>query len=234
MTVQKPPKLCPRTVQGAAGDPAADQLAVADDGVGAEVRQVRGLFGGTAAQRERLAVGGRGGAGAALVQEQHAVLLQGAAEPGGPPDETVRPEAGAALEVHQPRQVVPVGLLARDHLARVQLDRLPGRVGVVEGNGEAVVGEDDAGLAVGRGQRGSRDGRGAGRDPVQHMRRRRSRAGTAHPRPPAAERPVSAAPGWSAGPRAPAGAPPAGARAAARGRPPRSPPGAGRRRGRPW
>jgi hypothetical protein len=45
---------------GAAGDLPADQLAVADDRVGAEVREVVGLFGGAAAQRERLPVGGRG------------------------------------------------------------------------------------------------------------------------------------------------------------------------------
>ncbi len=143
---------------GAAGDLGADGLAVPDDGVGAEVGEVVGLLGGAAAQREGLAVGGGGGAGAALVQEQDAVLLQGAAEPGGAADETVRLAAGAALEVEQPRQVL-VRLVARDGLAGVQLDRLPGGVGVVEGHGETAVGEDDAWLAVADAQRGSRGGR---------------------------------------------------------------------------
>jgi hypothetical protein len=143
---------------GAAGEPGADRLAVADDRVGAEVREVAGLLGRAAAQREGLAVGGCGVAGAALVQEQDTELLEGTAQPGGPADEAVRAEAGSALEVDQPRQVL-LRLLPGDHLTGVELDRLPRGVVVVERHGEAAVGEDDAGLAVGRGQQGSRDGR---------------------------------------------------------------------------
>jgi hypothetical protein len=161
---------------GAAGDAGADRLAVADDRVGTEAAEVGGLFGGAPAQRKRLPVGGSGVAGAALVQEQDAELLQSAAEPGLLADEAVRPEAGAALEVEQPRQVL-VRLVARDDLAGVELDRLPRRVVVVEGHGEVAVGEDDAGLAVADGQRGSRCGRTAGRVPVQHMSARLPRPG---------------------------------------------------------
>lgn len=116
----------------AAGHLTADRLAVTHDRVGTEVREVVGLFGGGAAQREGLAVGGRGVAGAALVQQQDAVLLERAAEPGALADETVRPEAGAALEVDQPRLVL-VCLVAGDDLTGVELDRLARRGVVVEG-----------------------------------------------------------------------------------------------------
>jgi len=153
---------------GAAGDLGADRLAVADDRVGPEVGEVVGLFGGAAAQRQGLAVCGRGVAGAALVEEQDAVLLEGAAQPGRLAHETVRPEAGAALEIDQPRQVL-LRLVARDDLAGVELDRLPRRVVVVEGHGEVAVGEDDSGLAVRGGQQVSRDGRVSGRVPLHHM-----------------------------------------------------------------
>ncbi|CAM5701468.1 hypothetical protein SVIOM342S_02716 [Streptomyces violaceorubidus] len=218
----------------AAGDLGADGLAVADDGVGAEVGEVVGLLGGAAAQRERLAVGRGGGTGAALVQEQDPVLLQGAAEPGGTADETVRPEAGSALEVDQPGQVL-VGLVARDGLAGVQLDRLPGGVGVVEGHGETAVGEDDAWLAVADAQGVSRGGRiwrpilsavsqfstpSCGRRPPGSWNR--------------ADRPVSGRRGWSAVPPAPAGGRPAGAGGSGPCPPARSPPGAARRPWRPW
>lgn len=145
----------------AAGEQAADGLAVADDGVGAEEREVFGLLAGTAAQREGLPVGGRGVTGAALVEQQDAELFQGPAEPGLPSDETIRPEAGAALEVDQPGQLLP-RLVARDDLAGEELDGLPVRAVVVEGHGEAVVGEDDTGLAVAEGQRDSRDVRISG------------------------------------------------------------------------
>ncbi len=82
---------------GAAGEPRPDGLAVADDDVGAEVREVVGLGAGAATQGERLAVGGRGGAGAALVEQEDPVLLQRPAEPRLLPAETVRPETGSAL-----------------------------------------------------------------------------------------------------------------------------------------
>lgn len=161
---------------GAAGDRGAYGLAVPDDRVRAEARQIGGLFGGPAAQRQRLAVGGGGGAGAALVQEEDSELLQGAAEPGPLTDETICPEARTALEVEQPRQVVPVRLTAGDDLTGVQLDGLAPGVVVVQGHGETAVGEDDAGLAVADGQRGSRDGWVAGRPSSAHAR------GAAEPR----------------------------------------------------
>ncbi len=164
---EAPEALAEHGPRGAAGDLRADGLAVADDGVGPEVGEVAGLFGGAAAQRERLPGGGRGAARAALVQQQDAVLLQGSVEPGLPSDETIRPEAGSALQVQQPGQVL-VRLVTRDRLAGVQLDGLAAGVGVVEGHGEAPVGEDDARLAVAEAQRVSRDG-WDGRVPVQHM-----------------------------------------------------------------
>ncbi len=154
---------------GAVGERGADRLAVPDDRVGAEVREALGLLGGAAVQRERLA-GERGGvAGAALVEEEDAVVVQGTAEPGLPTDETIRPETGSALEVDQPRQVLAVRLVAGDGLTGVELDGLARGVLVVEGHGEVAVGEDDAGLAIADGQRCSWDGRCAGRDTVQHM-----------------------------------------------------------------
>jgi hypothetical protein len=95
--------------------------------------------------------------GAALVQQQDPELLERAAEPGALADETVRSEAGAALEVDQPGEVL-VRLVPGDDLPGEELDRLPRGVRVVERHGEASVGEDDAGLAVADGQRCSRYG----------------------------------------------------------------------------
>ncbi len=148
----------------------ADGLAVADDSVGAEAGEVVGLLGGGAAQGQRLPGGGRGTSRAALVEEEDPVVLQGTVEPGLTSDETVRPEAGAALQVHQPGQILPRPV-ACDGLTGVQLDGLAARVGVVEGHGEVAVGENDAGLAVAEAQRVSRDG-WVGRVPVQHMEAR--------------------------------------------------------------
>lgn len=79
---------------GAAGHLGADRLAVADDGVGSEAGQVVGLFGGTAAQRQRLTVGRCGVAGAALVEQEDAELLQGPAEPGPLPTKRFAPKPG--------------------------------------------------------------------------------------------------------------------------------------------
>ncbi|CAL2073818.1 protein of unknown function [Streptomyces murinus] len=144
---------------GAAGDLGADGLAVAHDGVGAEVGEVVGLCGRAAAPREGLPGGGGGTARAALVEQQYAVLVERAVEPCLPPDETIRPEARTALEVQQPGQFL-VRLVPRDHLPRVQLDALAAGIGVVEGHGEPAIGQNDAGLAVADAQRVSREGWG--------------------------------------------------------------------------
>lgn len=140
--------------RGAAGDLAPDDLAVPHDVVGPEVGEVVGLLPGVTARRERLAVDGRGEAGAALVEEEHPEVLQGTPEPCLPADETAGAEAGSAFQIEQPRQV-GAGFRGGHGLAAVQLHPLPRRVRVVERDREAVVGESDAGLAV-AGQRCSR------------------------------------------------------------------------------
>ena len=124
-----------------------DQFAVADDAVGAEVREVVGLLARAAAQRQGLP-GGRGGEpGPALVQEQYAELPYRPAQPGLRTDETACAEAGAALQVDQPGQLL--GRLPGCHgFAGEELDRLAARVVVVEGNREPAVREDESGLAV--------------------------------------------------------------------------------------
>ena len=132
---------------GAAGQSLPDVLAVADDRIGAEVRQIVGLLARSAAQRQGLPVGRGGEAGAALVEEEHPEFLERPAQPGLPADEPAGAEAGTALQVHQPRQI-RVRLGTGDGLACVQLDPLPRRVGVIQRNVEVVVGEDDAGLAI--------------------------------------------------------------------------------------
>ncbi len=131
----------------AARESGSDRLGVAHDGVGAEVREVFGLLGGGAAQGQRLPVQRGGQAGAALVQQQHPVVLEGALQPGLPADEAAGAAARSALQVQQPGQGLRV-LAGGDHLSPVQLDPLPVRARVVQGDGEPVVGEDRAGLAV--------------------------------------------------------------------------------------
>ncbi|MFC7466622.1 hypothetical protein ACFQVA_01670 [Actinomadura keratinilytica] len=59
-------------------------------------------------------------------------------------------EARAALEVEEPGQRHALAF-GGDHLAAVQLDPLAVGLVVVQGHAEAVVGEDDSGLAVGGG-----------------------------------------------------------------------------------
>ncbi len=130
-----------------AGEPRPDQLAVADDGVRTEVGEVGGLFARAAAQGQGLPVGRGGEAGAALVEQEHAEVAQGPAEPGFGADEAARAEAGAALQVDQPGQVV-ADAGGGDGFPAVDLDLLAAGVAVVEGHGEVPVGEDDSGLAV--------------------------------------------------------------------------------------
>ena len=85
MTVQKPPKLCPSTLHGAPPvSVAPDQLGVEHDAVGAEVGQVVGLGLGRAEPGQGLPGGGGGPAGAALVEQQHPVVLQRPVQPALP------------------------------------------------------------------------------------------------------------------------------------------------------
>ena len=121
-----------------------DPLGVAHDGVGAEVRQVVRLL----LRRAPGQLPDRGGAaGAALVEHEHAELLQGAVEPrrrGRPPRRPRRLRARPALEVDEERPVAPVGV---GHLARKHGDPLAARRGMVEGHRELVLGQHEAGGA---------------------------------------------------------------------------------------
>ncbi len=131
-----------------AGQFAAEQLGVPHDRVGAETRQIIGLFTRAAAQRQGLPVGRRGTAGAPLVQQQHPVVVQRARQPGGPARRTRRRVAGAALEVDQPGQflVLPAG---RHGFAPVHRQPLTVRHGVVQRHVQEVVGQYDTGQPVG-------------------------------------------------------------------------------------
>jgi hypothetical protein len=128
---------------------AADQLAVEDDGVGAEVREVLRLR----PRRPEAGEGARGGrrrpAGAALVQQQHPVVVQGPVKPGGAPDGPLGGEPRAALQEHQPRQPAVAGLAGGDDLPREHGDPLAVGLAVVQGNAEVMVGQDGTRLPVG-------------------------------------------------------------------------------------
>jgi hypothetical protein len=110
---------------------APDRLGVADDRVGAEVRQVLGLL--LRRHPGELADRGRP-ARAALVEQQHPELLQGAFEPGRG-HRSQRPRRlvpGAALEEDEPWQVVPLAV-DRDDLAREHGQLACARIAVVDG-----------------------------------------------------------------------------------------------------
>ena len=131
-----------------AGQLAPDQLGVEHDAVGAEVGQVVGL-GLRARGREPgqgLPVRRGGPAGAALVEQQHPVVLQRPVQPGLPALGPLRAEPGAALQEQQPGQV-GVGLVGGDDLAGEHLDLLAVRPLVVERDGEEPVGQHGAGVA---------------------------------------------------------------------------------------
>jgi hypothetical protein len=87
----------------------ADPLGVAHDRVGPEVREVLGLFGGRAPGERS----DRGGApGATLVEQEHAEVLKRAVHPSGVvrvAGRAGRLESRTALEVHEEREVAPVG-----------------------------------------------------------------------------------------------------------------------------
>ncbi len=131
-----------------AGQPPPDQLRIPDDRVGPEVAQVVRLGPGAAQPAQRVP-GRRGGpAGAALVEEQHPVVVQGPVQPGLPAERARAAEPGAALEENQPRQgrIAIAPARGRD-LAGEHLDLLAIRPVVVERHGERVVGEHRAWLA---------------------------------------------------------------------------------------
>jgi hypothetical protein len=120
------------------------RLRVAHDRVGPKVREVVGLLLRRAEPGEGLTGGWCRPAGAALVQQQHPVVLQRATQPAGAPGRARRPATRAALQVEQPRQVL-VALAWRDHLAGEHGDRRRVGRGVVEWHDELVVGQQQAG-----------------------------------------------------------------------------------------
>ena len=129
---------------------AADELGVAHDVVGTEMHQVVGLRLGRAAPRQRLMRHRRAAARAAVVQQQDAIVLQRALEPAGAAIRPRRPEAGAALEEDQPGQIC-VLLARRDDLAGEDGDLFAVGPAVVERDSEAMIGQDQAGNAMGEG-----------------------------------------------------------------------------------
>ncbi len=125
----------------------ADQFGVADDRVGAEVRQVLGLF----LRAHPVQVSDRRRAArATLVEEQHAVLLERPGKP-GLVDELKRARRlapRAALEEDEPRQLV-VLVVGRDDFAGED-GQLPAfRARVVERDVELVLAENEVGRTVG-------------------------------------------------------------------------------------
>src|SRR5262249_39161090 len=123
-----------------------DLLGVAHDVVGAEMPQVLRLHPPIAEARERLCGDRRRQPGAALVEEQHAIVLQRARQPPGGSGRTRRAKTGAALEEHEPGKI-RVFLAGRHRLAREDAD-LARRQVVVERKVEPVLLEDEAGEAV--------------------------------------------------------------------------------------
>ena len=106
---------------------AAYRFGVAHDGVRPEVAQVLGLRLGAQAL-QGLCRDGRRQAGAALVQQQHAIVLHGTPNPAAGRHGARSSKTGAALEVHQPRQC-RIFLARRHHLARKHADGARGVVG---------------------------------------------------------------------------------------------------------
>ena len=144
----EPAEALPEHAPGrAAGQVAPDELGVQHDAVGPEVGQVIGLGLGRAQARQRLPGGGGGPAGAALVEQQDPVVVQRPVQPGVPALRPLRPEAGPALQEQQPGQV-GVGPVGGDDLAGEHLDLLSVRPAMIQRDGEQVVGQHGAGLAV--------------------------------------------------------------------------------------
>jgi hypothetical protein len=124
----------------------AQHLGVRDDRVRPEAGEVRRLLGGPAESGEGPPVRRRRTAGAALVEQHDAVVVQRTPHepalgrgPYGLP-------AGAALQEQQPRQV-GIGLGRRHDLAGEDLDPRPVRTVMVERDLDHVVGVDQPLLA---------------------------------------------------------------------------------------
>jgi Winged helix DNA-binding domain len=82
-----------------------------------------------------------------VVEQQHPVIIQCPVQPGLPALRPLSPGSGPALQEQQPRQV-GVRLVGGDDLAGEHLDLLCVRPAVVERNGEEVIGQHGAWLAV--------------------------------------------------------------------------------------
>ena len=119
---RSPPKLWPSTLQRSTPSSCADELGVAHDRVGAEVRQVVGLLRG---RQPGQRADRRRAARAALVEHQHAVVRAAPGQPAGAGRVARRPrrlDARAALEEHEER---PVAAVRVGDLAREDGDRSP-------------------------------------------------------------------------------------------------------------
>ena len=127
----------------------ADRLRVADDRIGAEVGQVPGLRLGRVARDDGADRGGP--AGPALVDQQHAVVGQGARDPSaGRRGRSRGLHAGTALEE---QEIGPVEAVRVGHLAGEHRDRRPGGPGMVERDDVLAFGQDRPGN---RGREGHR------------------------------------------------------------------------------
>ncbi|GAA3093509.1 hypothetical protein GCM10020001_006320 [Nonomuraea salmonea] len=132
-----------------AEDGGAQVLGVGHDGVGAEVREIRGaLLGGERAHGAAVDAGAA--AGAALVEQDDPVVLQRLAEPARRADRAGALAAGAALQEQQAGQVVAVAGGVHQ-LAGEHLDGGPAGVGPVERDAFDVVAHPHAGDDVGGG-----------------------------------------------------------------------------------
>jgi hypothetical protein len=128
---------------------APDQLAVEDDGVRAEVREVLRLRPRRPEPGEGPGGGRRRAAGAALVEQEHPVVVQGPVEPRGAPDGPLGGESRPALQEHQPRQPVVAGLADGGDLPGEHGDPVAAGPPVVQWDAEVMVGEDSTRLPVG-------------------------------------------------------------------------------------
>ena len=175
---------------------AADPLGVADDRVGTEVRQVGRLL-GRRHPRER--ADRRRAARAALVEHQHAVVLQRAIQPAGVARVARRPRrlvAGSALQVQQQRPLEPLGI---GDLTREDRDPVAVRSCVVERDRELVLDEVQARRVHGDGHAAIVHHRAAALRPRSVLTSRRRPCWCRSPRRPCAQTIVSLGDSFSSG-----------------------------------
>ena len=125
-----------------------DQLSIAHNGVGPEVSEIVGLGPGRIEVGQRLEGQRRAAPGAALVQQQHAIVLQGQTQPAGDVLRARRRRARSALQEDQPGQVIVC--MGRCHdLAGV--DRNSFALGLVMNQGQVklVIRHREAGQVIG-------------------------------------------------------------------------------------